>query len=230
MGSNCSAPGRETRRPERAFPRRRNSGDRIDASMKAYPAARPQAVDDEPWGGARSEGIATREHAVMRRGQTPDRRVDHGNGGFHAPSASVHRARDITSLGTPDRVMTRGRRSRWEARSITWRRRWDLNPRDPCEPTRSPGAPIRPLSHSSGGDSTWRPVGRRRCGCCWRRGWDLNPRDPFRGLALFENARFGHSRTSPARIIGTDQIWAVPGLFVLKNALRSSLLSSASTP
>src|SRR5439155_25108569 len=75
------------------------------------------------------------------------------------------------------------------------RRRWDLNPRGPCEPTRSPGAPIRPLSHSSGG----RFYGRGSP--TWRRGWDLNPRDPFRGLALFENARFGHSRTSPAPII-----------------------------
>ncbi len=30
----------------------------------------------------------------------------------------------------------------------------------------------------------------------WRRGWDSNPRSPM-GTAVFETARFGHSRTSP---------------------------------
>ncbi|CCB64056.1 protein of unknown function [Hyphomicrobium sp. MC1] len=30
-----------------------------------------------------------------------------------------------------------------------WRREWDSNPRDPCEPTRVPGVRLQPLGHLS---------------------------------------------------------------------------------
>ena len=33
---------------------------------------------------------------------------------------------------------------------VIWRREWDSNPRDPCEPTRVPGVRLQPLGHLSG--------------------------------------------------------------------------------
>ncbi len=34
-------------------------------------------------------------------------------------------------------------------RHLGWRRGWDLNPRQPCDCTRFPGVPLRPLGHLS---------------------------------------------------------------------------------
>ncbi len=63
-----------------------------------------------------------------------------------------------------------------------WRRGWDSNPRSPCDDTRSPGVPDRPLQHLSQGQ---------------RRGWDSNPRSR-KARPLFESGSINHSDTSPS--------------------------------
>ena len=71
-----------------------------------------------------------------------------------------------------------------------WRRKRDLNPRDPFEPySLSRGAPS-PLGYfSSNGECDIR-------GICWRRGWDSNPRC-IAASPVFKTGSLNRSDTSP---------------------------------
>jgi hypothetical protein len=85
-----------------------------------------------------------------------------------------------------------------------WRREWDSNPRSPCDDTRFPGAPNRPLWHLSikvrtgaDGTQTWTAPYRSGEG-------GIRTHDEVAPILVFETSALSRSATSPTRncIIG----------------------------
>ena len=85
-----------------------------------------------------------------------------------------------------------------------WRREWDSNPRSPCDDTRFPVAPNRPLWHLSVKVRTG-AHGTLTCTAPQQSGeGGIRTHDEVAPILVFETSALSRSATSPARnyIIG----------------------------